>query len=116
MPRRPDRRSPKVTPPRSPPSTARNHGLIPNIATDRWRLTVNTVTTPHRDHTARIIRDEHYRAHRRVRARVEHVLARLKDWQILRQCRRRGEAINHSLQIVAGLWNLKTHKQLRVNT
>jgi hypothetical protein len=113
MPRRPDRRSPKVTPPRSPPSTARNHGLIPNIATDRWRL---TVTTPHRDHTGRIIRDEHYRAHRRVRARVEHVLARLKDWQILRQCRRRGEAINHSLQIVAGLWNLKTHKQLRVNT
>src|ERR1700682_4077147 len=28
MPRRPGRRSPKVTPPRSPPSTARNHGLI----------------------------------------------------------------------------------------
>jgi hypothetical protein len=45
---------------------------------------INTVTTPHRDHTGRIIRDEHYRAHRRVRARVEHVLARLKDWQILR--------------------------------
>ncbi|KAA1248385.1 hypothetical protein F0Q45_20915 [Mycobacterium simiae] len=42
------------------------------------------------------------------RARVEHVLARLKDWQILRQCRRRGHAINHSLHIIAGLWHLKT--------
>jgi hypothetical protein len=39
--------------------------------------------------------------------RVEHVIARLKDWQILRQCRRRGAAINHSLHVIAGLWNLK---------
>lgn len=29
---------------------------------------------------------------------------------------RRGGAINHSLQIIAGLWNLKTHNQLRVNS
>ena len=75
-----------------------------------------SITTPRRDHTGRIIRDDHYRVHRRIRARVEHVIARLKDWQILRQCRRRGDAINHSLQIIAGLWNLKTHKQLRVNS
>jgi hypothetical protein len=54
--------------------------------------------------------------HRRIRARVEHVIARLKDWQILRQCRRRGDAINHSLHIIAGLWNLKTRNQLRVNS
>jgi hypothetical protein len=27
-----------------------------------------------------------------------------------------GDAINHSLQIIAGLWNLKTHTQLRVNS
>ena len=33
-------RSPKATSPRTPPSTARNHGLIRNIATDRWCLTV----------------------------------------------------------------------------
>jgi hypothetical protein len=26
-----------------------------------------------------------------------------KDWQILRQCRRRGHAINHSLHIITGL-------------
>lgn len=74
------------------------------------------ITSPRRDHTGRIARDDHYRAHRRIRARVEHVIARIKDWQILRQCRRRGDAINHSLQIVVGLWNLKTHKQLRVNS
>jgi hypothetical protein len=48
--------------------------------------------------------------------RVEHVITRLKDWLILRQCRRRGEAINHSLQIIAGLWNLKTDNQLRVTS
>jgi Transposase DDE domain len=54
--------------------------------------------------------------HRKIRARVEHVIARLKDWQILRQCRRRGDAINHALHIVAGLWNLKTRNQLRVTT
>jgi hypothetical protein len=73
---------------------------------------INTISTPRRDCTGRIIRDHH----RRIRSRVEHVIARLKDWQILRQSRRRGDAINHSLQIVAGPWNLKTRNQLRVNS
>ena len=77
---------------------------------------ITSINTPRRDRTGRIIRDDHYRAHRRIRARVEHVIARLKDWQILRQCRRRGDAINHSLQIIAGLWNLNTHTQLRVTS
>lgn len=77
---------------------------------------IDTITTPARDRSGQIIRDDDYRVHRRVRARVEHVLARLKDWQILRQCRRRGHAINHALHIIAGLWNLKTHKPLRVNS
>jgi hypothetical protein len=53
--------------------------------------------------------------HRQIRARVEHLIARLKDWQILQQCRRRSEAINHRSQIITGLWNLKTRNQLRVN-
>ena len=88
---------------RPPDPRRRRHRAIP------------TITTPRRDTTGHIIRDDHYRAHRRVRAHVEHVIARLKDWQILRQCRRRDNAINHSLQIIAGLWNLKTHNQLRVN-
>lgn len=77
---------------------------------------ITSITSPRRDKTGRIIRDDTYRTHRRIRARVEHVIARLKDWQILRQCRRRGQAINHSLNIIAGLWNLKTRKQLRVNS
>lgn len=77
---------------------------------------IDSITSPARDKSGRIIRDDHYRAHRRIRARVEHVIARIKDWQILRQCRRRGDAINHSLQIVAGLWNLKACSQLRVNS
>jgi hypothetical protein len=76
---------------------------------------IPTITGP-RDHSGRIIHDIHYRKHRRIRARVEHVIARLKDWRILRQCHRRGQAINHSLETIAGLWNLKTHNQLRVNS
>jgi hypothetical protein len=76
---------------------------------------IHTITTPRRDNTGRIICDHHYRAHRRIGARVEPVIARLKGWQILRQCRRRGNAINHSLHIT-GLWNLKTHTQLRVKS
>jgi hypothetical protein len=86
------------------------------ILGDRGYRGITTTTTPRRDKTGRIIRDDRYQAHRRIRARVEHVIARLKDWQILRQCRRRGEAINHSLHIIAGLWNLKTRNQLRVNS
>jgi DDE superfamily endonuclease len=62
---------------------------------------ITPITTPRQDKIGRIIHDDHYRVHRRIRARVEHVIARLKDWQILRQCRRREQAINHSLQIVA---------------
>ncbi len=68
---------------------------------------IRTITSPRRDTTGRIVQDNRYRRHRRIRARVEHVIARLKDWQILRQCRRRGQAIDHSLQIITGLWNLK---------
>ena len=69
---------------------------------------IDTITTPVRDTTGRIIHDDHYRNHRRIRARVEPVIARLKDRPVLRQCRRRGQAINHSPHIIAGIWNLKT--------
>jgi hypothetical protein len=47
--------------------------------------------------------------------RVEHIIARLKDRQTLRQCRRRDDAINHNVLIIAGPRNLKTHTQSRVN-
>jgi hypothetical protein len=75
---------------------------------------ITSNTGPQRDRTGQIIHDDHYRTHRPIRARVEHVTARLKDWQVLRQRCRRGEAINHTLQIIAGLCNFKTSNQLRV--
>ena len=77
---------------------------------------MNTITGPRRGPDGRIIRDHHHRTHTRTRARVEHVIARIKDWQILRQCRRRGHATNHSLQIVTGLLNMKNHGELRVSS
>lgn len=45
--------------------------------------------------------------HHRRRARIEHILARMKHWQILRQCRRRGNAINLAARALAYLWNTK---------
>jgi hypothetical protein len=44
--------------------------------------------------------------HRRVRARVEHVLARMKNWKILRDCRRRGTGVAHAAQGIALMHNL----------
>jgi Transposase DDE domain len=62
---------------------------------------ITSITTPRPDQTGRTIRDDHHRAHRRIPARIEHVIAQLKDRQIPRQRRRRGQAINHTPQIVA---------------
>nr|WP_322973894.1 transposase [Actinacidiphila oryziradicis] len=56
-------------------------------------------------------REDHQdRAHRRFRKRravAEHTLARLKDHQILRQCRRKGDGIDHAIAGIAALHNLK---------
>jgi hypothetical protein len=41
------------------------------------------------------------------RARAEHGIARLKDFQILRQHRRRGDTINQTSRAVAALHNMK---------
>jgi len=65
------------------------------------------VTTPKRDSSGKIIRDEAWELHRKLRASVEHVIARLKDWQILRQCRRKAKGIDQALQAVAGIYNLR---------
>jgi hypothetical protein len=59
-----------------------------------------TIPPPRHDADAR-------RVHITARARIEHVIARLKDWQILRQCRRKGASINHITKAVAYLHNLK---------
>jgi hypothetical protein len=59
----------------------------------------------------RIVRDRAWRRHRRRRARVEHALARLKDWRVLRDHRRRGRHLAATFQAIAVLQNLKV--QLR---
>ena len=55
----------------------------------------------------RIVRDRAWRRHRRRRARVEHALARLKDWRVLRDHRRRGVHLPATLCAVAFLHNLR---------
>jgi hypothetical protein len=77
---------------------------------------INAISTPRHDHTGRNIRNGYYRAPPRVQAGVEHLIAPLNHWQVPRQFRRRGRTINHSLQTIARLRNLKTHKQLRANS
>ena len=69
--------------------------------TDRGYRSLPGATLPPNDDPARLA------THKRLRARIEHLLARMKDRQILRQCRRRGNAINLAIQCVAYLWNLK---------
>lgn len=54
----------------------------------------------------RIVRDRAWRRHRKRRARVEHAIARLKDWRVLRDHRRRGRHLPQTLQAVALLHNL----------
>ncbi|WP_406292614.1 transposase family protein [Streptomyces sp. NBC_00624] len=44
--------------------------------------------------------------HRKVRARVEHAFARMKNYKILRDCRQRGESLHHAVQAIARMHNL----------
>jgi hypothetical protein len=55
----------------------------------------------------RIVRDDVWRRHRRRRARVEHAIARLKTWRVLRDHRRRGCHLDDTVRAVAFLHNLK---------
>ncbi|KOV73602.1 MULTISPECIES: IS5/IS1182 family transposase [unclassified Streptomyces] len=64
---------------------------------------------PHRRRAGRpLLRDqeEDNAEHRRVRARVEHTFARMKNWKILRDCRQRGDGLHHAVQAVATMLNL----------
>ncbi len=56
----------------------------------------------------RIVRNAAWRRHRRRRARVEHVIACLTQWRVLRDHRRRGRHLLATAQAVAYLHNLKT--------
>jgi hypothetical protein len=91
-----------------------------------------TITLPTRDTGITTLTDSGYRsmpgaplppkddetalaAHKKLRARITHVLARMMDWQMLRQCHRRGNSINHAVRAVAYLWNLRL-AHLRINS
>ncbi|GAA2810779.1 hypothetical protein GCM10010441_39300 [Kitasatospora paracochleata] len=49
---------------------------------------------------------EHNREHKQIRARVEHVFARMKAWKILRDCRLKGDGVHHAMLGIARLHNL----------
>ncbi|MDG4536805.1 transposase [Streptomyces sp. AV19] len=51
-------------------------------------------------------KEEHNRSHKKVRARVEHVFARMKGWKILRDCRLKGDGVHHAMLGIARLHNL----------
>lgn len=82
---------------------ARRHGRV--LADGGYRG-IGELVTP-RFRGRRIVRDRAWRSHRRRRARVEHAIARLKDWRVLRDHRRRGACLPQTLQAVAVLHNLK---------
>ncbi|WP_329537185.1 transposase (plasmid) [Streptomyces sp. NBC_01450] len=51
-------------------------------------------------------KEAHNTSHRQVRARVEHVFARMKTWKILRDCRLKGDGVHHAMNGIARLHNL----------
>lgn len=64
---------------------------------------------PHRRPKGRELTEwqtEHNREHKQVRARVEHVFARMKTWKILRDCRLKGDGVHHAMLGIAHLHNL----------
>ncbi|MFI9605444.1 transposase [Streptomyces sp. NPDC052043] len=48
----------------------------------------------------------HNKSHKQVRARVEHVFARMKTWKILRDCRLKGDGVHHAMLGIARIHNL----------
>jgi DDE superfamily endonuclease len=55
----------------------------------------------------RILRDRAWRRHRKRRARAEHAIARLNNWRVLRDHRRRGRHLSDTVSAVAYLHNLQ---------
>lgn len=51
-------------------------------------------------------KQEHNKTHKQVRARVEHVFARMKTWKILRDCRLKGDGVHHAVLGIARMHNL----------
>ncbi|MEU7488101.1 transposase family protein [Streptomyces sp. NPDC042319] len=71
---------------------------------------INTgLIVPHRKRPGRPLlkgEEDDNAAHRSVRARVEHVIGRMKNHKILRDCRQRGNGLHHAVQAVAHMHNL----------
>ncbi len=88
----------------------REHG---RVCADGGYRGVPELRTP-RFANHRIVRDRRWRRHRRRRARVEHAIARLKDWRVLRDHRRRGRHLADTMQAIARLHNLRI--ELRDNS
>ncbi|GHI85545.1 hypothetical protein Sxan_29090 [Streptomyces xanthophaeus] len=64
---------------------------------------------PHRRRKGKDLPDwkqEHNKSHKQVRARVEHVFARMKNWKILRDCRLKGDGVHHAMLGIARMHNL----------
>lgn len=78
------------------------HGRV--LADGGYRGVPELVTPVFRGN--RIRRDLAWRRHRRRRARIEHAIARLKNWRVLRDHRRRARLLPVSLNVVALLHNL----------
>ncbi len=51
-------------------------------------------------------KETHTKSHKQVRARVEHVFARMKTWMILRDCRLKGNGVHHAMLGIARMHNL----------
>ncbi|MFB7147892.1 MULTISPECIES: transposase family protein [Streptomyces] len=67
------------------------------------------LVVPHRRRAGRPLlrgQEEDNAEHRRVRARVEHTFARMKNWKILRDCRQKSDGLHHAVQAVATMHNL----------
>ncbi|MEU5023098.1 transposase [Streptomyces milbemycinicus] len=79
----------------------------PRLSGDGGYWGIGTVRSPLGGPNGKIIKDRAYRRFRKRRAVAEHALARLKDHQVLRQCRRKGDSTDHATIGVAVLRNLK---------
>lgn len=67
------------------------------------------MAVPHRKRPGRALlqaEEDDNAEHRKVRARVEHVIGRLKNYKILRDCRQRGDGVRHAMLGIARLHNL----------
>ncbi|MGO4423550.1 transposase, partial [Streptomyces sp. MCAF7] len=79
----------------------------PRLSGDGGHRGIDTIRSPRRQPDGKIVKDRAYRRFRKRRPIAEHTLARLKDHQILRQCRRKGDSIDHATAGAAALHNLK---------